>query len=370
MNSRLENALENERRRRLAAEAQVEQLQTKTVPFLTERLGTAEVERDEALARLSSIGGYEGYSNAWAELERRAEAAEQALAEAPISYPVNGGYVLIDQADLDLISTHKWSIQDDGRGRQFALATSRATGKKRSVRMHRLILDAPEGVQVDHANGNTLDNRRSNLRLASAGDNQRNKDEAESESGYKGVHRKERGGWEASICVDNRNQSLGRFSSAAEAALVRDIASLEHHGDFASTNYPVEVVGRVAAAEAEVARLREALARACYLGEHLLQHVTEFTGVIGPGGEREDDYIRDDIGNEFVSLREAESRQAKGGVVRHGDPQPVVPEDRRCPTCHNVLAFDDGLYYCVRDGHMGEVRCPDALKRYRPEEDE
>ncbi len=52
------------------------------------------------------------------------------------------------------------------------------------------------------------------------------------------------------------------------------------------------------------------------------------------------------------------------------DQPEVVPDDRRCPTCHNVLAFDDGLYYCVRDGSMGEVRCPDALKRYRPEEED
>jgi hypothetical protein len=149
-----------------------------------------------------------------------------------------------------LISQYQWSIQDDGKGRQFALATSRATGTKRSVRMHRLILEAPTDSQVDHVNGNTLDNRRSNLRLASNAENQRNKHDVENESGYRGVHRKERGGWEASISVDGHNKSLGRFPTAAEAALARDLAALDQHGEFAITNYPVEIVKRVAELEA------------------------------------------------------------------------------------------------------------------------
>jgi hypothetical protein len=50
---------------------------------------------------------------------------------------------------------------------------------------------------------------------------------------------------------------------------------------------------------AENERLRVALARAAHLGSHLVQQVPEFTGVIGPEGQREDDYIRDNIGQEF-----------------------------------------------------------------------
>jgi hypothetical protein len=59
-----------------------------------------------------------------------------------------------------------------------------------------------------------------------------------------------------------------------------------------------EVEAKLAAAEAELAEARERLARAAHLVSHLVQQVPEFTGVIGPGGEREDDYIRDGIGNE------------------------------------------------------------------------
>lgn len=59
---------------------------------------------------------------------------------------------------------------------------------------------------------------------------------------------------------------------------------------------------------AQVEMLKVALIRSCHLGEHMLEQVPEFTGVIGPGGEREDDSIRDGIAEEYQGFREVLAR--------------------------------------------------------------
>jgi AP2 domain/HNH endonuclease len=91
---------------------------------------------------------------------------------------------------------------------------------------------------VDHRNGNGLDCRRSNLRLASSRQNSRNRGmRADNTSGYKGVswHRLT-GRWIASIKVAERRLHLGLFPTAEDAALAYNVAALEHFGEFARLN--------------------------------------------------------------------------------------------------------------------------------------
>jgi hypothetical protein len=95
--------------------------------------------------------------------------------------------------------------------------------------------------EVDHINGDGLDNRRENIRLASPTQNQQNKrkQSAPASSRYKGVTFKTaRGRWEASIRVDGKNTFLGRFHDEEAAAHAYDAAARIHHGRFASLNFP------------------------------------------------------------------------------------------------------------------------------------
>ena len=97
--------------------------------------------------------------------------------------------------------------------------------------MHRVILNAPPGVEVDHINGNGLDNRRSNLRLATRAQGQANRGRFKSnKSGYKGVHfDKQLGKWKLAFSA--------HFDTAEEAAQMYDRIARIVFGEYAKTNY-------------------------------------------------------------------------------------------------------------------------------------
>jgi hypothetical protein len=153
----------------------------------------------------------------------------------------HGEHVLVDDDDVDKALTFSWALNDKG----YAVATYRESGKKRHVRLHRLVLDFPRGMQVDHVDGNRRDNRKRNLRVASHGENLRNrgghKRNGVKTSRYKGVHfSRERRRWVAGIGVDGRRVPLGRFTCEVQAARAYDEAARKHHGSFAFLNFPHE----------------------------------------------------------------------------------------------------------------------------------
>jgi len=107
-------------------------------------------------------------------------------------------------------------------------------------KLHRLVWiyhngDIPDGMQIDHIDGNSLNNLIENLRLATHGENQRNsKISSANTSGVKGLHWvKSRGKWRAQIYVDSKCIYLGHFDTkeGAEAAITAARNNL--HGDFA-----------------------------------------------------------------------------------------------------------------------------------------
>jgi hypothetical protein len=151
----------------------------------------------------------------------------------PVEIPLSRGYVAIVDADVaDILSAHRWSalIRPDGT----AYAHRRVNG--RAVYMHRVIACAPRGVEVDHINGNKLDNRSENLRLATSTQNKAN---AGPRSGsYKGVSfDKARGQWRARVMVGGVERFLGRFASETDAARAYDVAAQEIFGEFARLNF-------------------------------------------------------------------------------------------------------------------------------------
>ena len=110
------------------------------------------------------------------------------------------------------------------------------TKKRMRINMHREVIHAPKGVMTDHINLNTLDNRRSNLRLATHSDNAHNtRLPRNNTTGYRGVS-KHSNNYVAHINKDNKYHYLGYFSDPKEAALAYNKAAIELHGEFASLN--------------------------------------------------------------------------------------------------------------------------------------
>lgn len=156
-----------------------------------------------------------------------------------IAIPIIGSYrcALVDEADYDEICTRRWYLKPEGYA--FAVFGSRRQGRRYRM-MHRVILNAPDGVQVDHANRNRIDNRRCNLRFATATQNMVNA--VRPSSGlYRGVEMKS-GRWYARIKVDKRDVRLGVFPSPVDAAIAYDSAARKHYGEFALTNFGAETV--------------------------------------------------------------------------------------------------------------------------------
>lgn len=87
-----------------------------------------------------------------------------------------GKYTEVDDADYDFLNQWKWWIGSDGYAvREQSLGTINGIYKRKTVLMHRLLMNPPIGQEVDHANRDRLDNRRSNLRLATRSQNMANK---------------------------------------------------------------------------------------------------------------------------------------------------------------------------------------------------
>jgi hypothetical protein len=105
--------------------------------------------------------------------------------------------------------------------------------------LHRWLLDAPPGLEVDHINGNPLDNRRANLRVVTARENQWNQRRRRGHVPYKGVsYRPRHRRYTASIREGDHHRFLGYFRTAEDAAHAYDTAAVAARGAYAALNFP------------------------------------------------------------------------------------------------------------------------------------
>lgn len=149
--------------------------------------------------------------------------------------------VQVDENDFAELSQYKWYLTAQGYARRTLYIPE--TKGAEYLTMHRQIMNAEKGQQVDHIDGNKLNNRRANLRFCSFSTNLYNsqKRKGQAASKYKGVcFDKRRNRWRAGIQVENRRINLGSFENEVTAARVRDGAALYYHKEFARLNFSEE----------------------------------------------------------------------------------------------------------------------------------
>jgi hypothetical protein len=154
--------------------------------------------------------------------------------EGDVAYvPLTKGYeAIIDAADVPLVEGVNWWAKIS---RITVYAAAKLPSPQRGDKlMHRAIMNTPSKMETDHIDGDGLNNRRSNLRIATTSENQRNRGlSANNTSGFKGVSwQKRTKKWRAEIRSNGVYWWLGDFDTpeAAHAAYVA--ASERLHGEF------------------------------------------------------------------------------------------------------------------------------------------
>lgn len=134
-------------------------------------------------------------------------------------------YALVDADVFQWAQLRAWHIDDSGYVR---------AGK---TRLHRLILDPPEGMEVDHISHDLLDNRRANLRLCTRTQNQANRRPSGNRE-WKGVFKHSKSGYEAKIGLAGESIYLGLHRTPEAAAIAYDVMAKTLYGEFACLNFP------------------------------------------------------------------------------------------------------------------------------------
>ena len=142
----------------------------------------------------------------------------------------DGSSFIIDADDFEIVSDYTWH---NGKRGYPTYNTSRKIGRK--IRpLHILLVGKNEGMDVDHINGNKMDNRRCNLRICTHQQNTFNqKLRSTNTSGYRGVSKRKTGKYEAYIHCDGKKHNLGLYSSAEEAYEARKKAEIKYFGEYA-----------------------------------------------------------------------------------------------------------------------------------------
>lgn len=155
-----------------------------------------------------------------------------------------GHECFVDDEDYDELMKNKWSSNCKRNKNVYAQRSQRrgprSEGKQGAIEMQRQIMNFPKGKVVDHINGNTLDNRKCNLRICDRNQNAMNnsgKRFKKYPTKYKGIKwDKSRNKWAVSIQVNKKTKYIGRYDSDIEAAKAYNEAAIKFYKEFANLN--------------------------------------------------------------------------------------------------------------------------------------
>lgn len=149
-----------------------------------------------------------------------------------------GMATILDDEDYDKFAQYRWCFSKVKGGGYAVRGGRKSEGRSKLVLLHREIMNAPEGMVVDHKNGDTLDNRKCNLRICTETQNHQNaKKASHNTTGFKGVSfSKKRQRFFAQIVSHGKHHWLGQFVTAVEAHAAYCEAASRLHGDFARHN--------------------------------------------------------------------------------------------------------------------------------------
>jgi hypothetical protein len=159
------------------------------------------------------------------------------LREIPLT---QGKVAIVDDDDYERLAKYKWCTYRSETGTWYVVRGEMSTRGYRHVRMHRAVLNAKPGEHCDHINGNGLDNRKSNLRIATNQQNSWNRRKPiNGIARYKGVRAKQSNGkWTAQITIGGHHRYIGTFPTQEEAARAYDKAAMAVFGEYAKLNFP------------------------------------------------------------------------------------------------------------------------------------
>jgi hypothetical protein len=142
-----------------------------------------------------------------------------------------GFSTIVDDEDYEFLSHYKWHYNSG-----YAKRSQGVVGNRKLAYMSRYIMLPEENQEVDHINGDPLDNRRENMRICNHEDNLRNITSNRGRSKYKGVYFRN-GKWVAHIMYQRVNLSLRQWDSEEDAAHAYDAAACWFFGEFSKTNF-------------------------------------------------------------------------------------------------------------------------------------
>lgn len=146
-----------------------------------------------------------------------------------------GAFAKVDDEDYDGLSKHRWYLAC----KTYAARNKKVRKKRITILMHRELIKVNSKMQIDHINGDGLDNRKANLRICTKAQNAKNSKgrKHHTSSKFKGVAKHtEADGFRCSIVLNRKKIYLGSFRTEEAAALAYNEAAIKYHGEFARLN--------------------------------------------------------------------------------------------------------------------------------------